>query len=89
MWSILSSEVPDDEQYHSLDGSPSPHMRLFNQFHRPTTEAQKSIILKDLMRHGGVMHIILATDALGLGVNCVDVHRTIHFGCPETIQQYY
>ena len=36
-----------------------------------------------------VMRIIMATVALGLGVNCLDDKRTVHYGCPETIEQYY
>lgn len=31
------------------------------------------------------MRFILATVALGLGVNCPDVDRTIDYGCSETI----
>ena len=35
------------------------------------------------------MRVILATVALGLGVNCPDVDQTVHYGCPETMEQYY
>ena len=89
IYNVFSSEIPEDEQYHPLGSDPAPERRLFNQFHRPTPEAQKSIILKDVMQEGGVMRIILATVALGLGVNCPDVDRTVHYGCPETMEQYY
>lgn len=89
IYNIFANEIPDDEQYHPLGSDPSPQKRLFNQFHRPTPEEQKSIILKDLMLDRGVMRIVMATVALGLGVNCPDVVRTIHYGCPETLEQYY
>ena len=86
IYSIFANEVPDIEQYHPLGSEPSPQKHLFNQFHRPTQEEQKSVIL---MLDGGVMRIIMATVAVGLGVNCPNVERTIHCGCHETIEQYY
>lgn len=89
IYNVFTSDIPEDEQYHPIGSDSVPEKRLFNQFHRPTPEVQKSIILKDLMHPGGVMRVIFATVALGLGVNCPDVDRTIHFGCPETMEQYY
>jgi ATP-dependent DNA helicase RecQ len=39
-----------------------------------------------MKREGGV---ILATVALGLGVYFPDVERVIHYGCPQTLEQFY
>ena len=35
------------------------------------------------------MHVILATVALGLGVDFPDVERVIHYGCSQTLEQFY
>jgi superfamily II DNA helicase RecQ len=33
----------------------------------------------------GVVRVVFATVALGMGVNLVGVHRTIHYGAPSSI----
>ena len=32
--------------------------------------------------------MIIATSAIGLGVDCFDIRRIIHWGLPTTIEEY-
>ena len=92
LYNMLATEIPEHEQYHPLGCSHCPQHRLFNQYHRPTPDTQNhpsSIILNDMKKVGGVMRVVLATVALGLGVDFPDVDRVIHYGCPETLEQLY
>ena len=55
----------------------SPHLsdyRLFGMYHSNTPQYNKDIILKSLTQPDGVVRIVFATVALGMGVNLCDVN---------------
>ena len=37
----------------------------------------------------GVVRIVFATIALGMGVNLLDVNTVIHYGAPRSIDDYF
>ena len=89
LYNQLATEISEEEQYLPIGCSPGPQHRLFNQYHRPTPDSQNTIILDGIKKVGGVMRVILSTVALGLGVDFPDVERVIHYGCPQTLEQFY
>ena len=63
--------------------------RLFGMFHASTPANNKDIILKGLVEHEGVVRVVFATVALGMGVNFRDVNTIIHYGAPQSIDDYF
>ncbi len=37
----------------------------------------------------GVVHVVFATMALGMGIDCVGLTQTIHYGAPRSIDDYF
>jgi len=37
--------------------------------------------------HSDKLHLIIATSAFGLGVNCADIARIIHWESPNTLEE--
>ena len=62
---------------------------LFGMFHSSTPQHNKYIMLKSLTQSDGVVHIVFATVALGMGVNIKDVNLIIHYGAPHSIDDYF
>lgn len=63
--------------------------RLFGMFHASTPANNKDIILKSLVEHEGVVRVVFATVALGMGVNLKGVNTIIHYGAPQSIDDYF
>ena len=60
----------------------SPHLsdfRLFGMFHASTPQHNKDVILKSLLVPDGVVRVVFATVALGMGIDLCDVNTVIHF----------
>ena len=64
-----------------------PELRLVDYFTGCTEEGIRDIILKQFSTPS-CLRIVIATVAFGLGVNCPDVRRVIHYGIPEDIETY-
>ena len=71
-------ELGDDSYY--PPGSPhlSDH-RLFGMFHAKTPLYNKDVILQSLLCPDGVVRVVFATVALGMGVNLRSVDTIIHY----------
>ena len=70
----------------------SPHLsdyRLFGMYHSNTPQYNKDVILKSLTQPDGIVRIVFATVALGMGVNLCDVNTVIHYGAPSSIEDYF
>ena len=61
--------------------------RLFGMFHANTRQHQKDIILQSLLHPGGVVRVVFATMALGMGVNMQNVNTIIHYGAPKSVDR--
>ena len=78
-----------DESYYP---SGAPHLccnRLFGMYHSNTPERNKDTILKSLSKKDGIVRVIFATVALGMGINLCDVNTIIHYGGMNTIDDYF
>jgi len=58
-------------------------------FHSCTPEHNKDVILKSLLVPDGVVRIVFATIALGMGVNLQDVNNIVHYGAPRSLEDYF
>ena len=77
---------------HSYYPLGAPHIsdnRLFGMFHANTPAHNKDVILRSMQIADGVVRIVFATVALGMGVNFIGLHRTIHYGAPSSIEDYF
>ena len=70
----------------------SPHLsnyRLFGMFHAHTPQHNKDVILRSLLDPDGVVRIVFATIALGMGINVQDVNTIVHYGAPQNLEDYF
>ena len=58
-------------------------------FHGNTPQHNKEVILKSLQIPDGVVHVVFATVALGMGVNLQDVNTVVHYGAPHSLEDYF
>lgn len=63
--------------------------RLFGMFHANAPEHNKQVILKSLRESDGVVRVVVATVALGMGINLRDVNVILHYGAPQSIKDYF
>uniref|UniRef100_A0A7M5TXI0 DNA 3'-5' helicase n=2 Tax=Clytia hemisphaerica TaxID=252671 RepID=A0A7M5TXI0_9CNID len=63
--------------------------RPFAMFHRTTRPEIKERIIKAFQDPDGMVRILIATIAFGMGIDCKDLHRIIHFGVPSDLDSYF
>ena len=67
---------------------PIPENRTFAQYHKDYPESMKKIILRELIKSEPKLRLVLATVALGMGVNAPSIGRIIHCRPPTTMEAY-
>ncbi len=71
-------------------GSPTlSDYRLFGMYHSKTPQHNKEVIMNSLTDPDGVVRVVFATMALGMGIDCVGLKQTIHYGAPRSIDDYF
>ena len=63
--------------------------RLFGMYHSCTPQHNKDIILHSLRDPKGVIRVVIATVALGMGINLQDVNTVVHYGAPRSLEEYF
>ena len=63
--------------------------RIFGMFHAHTPEYNKEVILKSLSQEDGIVRIVFATVALGMGIDLKATNTIIHYGAPQSIDDYF
>ena len=63
--------------------------RLFGMFHANTPQHNKQVVLSSLTRPDGVVRVVFATVALGMGINLRDVNTIVQYGAPQSIEDYF
>ena len=63
--------------------------RLFAMFHASTPQLNKEVILQSLLEINGIVRVVFATIALGMGVNLQGVNTIVHYGAPQSIEDYF
>ena len=57
-------------------------------YHSKTPQGIKDSVLSDLLSDHGNIRLVIATSALGMGVNIPNVKKVIIFGVPESMEAY-
>ncbi len=65
-----------------------PSNRLFGMYHHCTPDERKAEILSALRDKKSPCRVIIATTALGMGVNMRDVSTVVFFGVPHSLQDF-
>ena len=63
--------------------------RLFGMYHSCTPQHNKDVILASLRNPNGVVRVVFATVALGMGIDFHDVNTIIHYGAPRSLEDYF
>lgn len=63
--------------------------RLFGMYHSCTPQHNKEVILESLRDPNGVVRVVFATVALGMGIDINDVNTIIHYGAPRSLEDYF
>ena len=67
-------------------GKQDPTMRIVDMFHAGSPNSVKQHIIHEMARLGSYLRIIICTIAFGMGIDCKDTYRSIHFGPPKTVE---
>ena len=62
--------------------------RLVDMFTACTTKDVKDAILQGFCDPYGILRVVVATVAFGMGLDCPNVRRVIHWGPPSDIEEY-
>ena len=62
--------------------------RIVDMFTACNTSSIKMSILKNFCSNTSRLRIVIATVAFGLGIDCPNVHRIIHWGLPSDAESY-
>ena len=82
----LIENVMVTNQYYPPGCPPKPKYRLFAQYHAPQTTSMKEEIFEQLHAETFTIRVVLATVAIGMGV---DLCSVIHIGPPRSIRECF
>ena len=63
-----------------------PNTRLVEMYHAGTPESVKTYVINEIGKYGSQLRLIICTVAFGMGIDCKDMYRSIHFGPPKTVE---
>ncbi len=78
-----------ESSYYPPDAPKLSDNRLFGMFHASTPQHNKDVILNSLLVPDGVVRVVFATVALGMGIDLQGVNTIIHYGAPQSIEDYF
>lgn len=88
LFAHFNFELGEDSFYPPGSAHVSEH-RLYGMYHSGTTQHNKDVVLKSLLQPNGIVRVVFATVALGMGVNLQDVDTIIHYGAPRSLEDYF
>ena len=62
--------------------------RLVDMFHRFTNTDVKSSIISSFTSSSSTLRVVICTMAFGMGIDCSDVRRVMHYGAPDDTSSY-
>ena len=65
-----------------------PNNELYGIFHSKTPDSIQKKVLCEFLKRDSKMRLVVATCALGMGVDIPDVELIIHYGIPTEIERY-
>ena len=88
MFDLFSFEM-GSEQYHPVGAPEVSDNRLFGMFHAKTPQSSKEVIIRSLLDPQGVVRIVFASLAIGMGVDLRGVNTIVHYGAPSSMEDYF
>ena len=67
---------------------PETYSNYIAMFHAKTPTRIKDNAFSGIVKLDGKVRLVVATTALGMGVNIPDIYRVIHYGIPEDMEYY-
>lgn len=58
-------------------------------YHSGTADHNKKVIMKSMADVSGIVRVVFATNALGMGVNLAGLNTIIHYGAPRNLEEYF
>ena len=58
-------------------------------YHSGTADHNKDVIMKSTGDVNGIVRVVFATVALGMGVNLAGLNTVIHYGAPRSLDDYF
>lgn len=71
--------------YEELEGEAE---RMYAMYHSRTPNEIQEKVLSSLGKIDGLVRIVFATNALGMGISLPDMRRVIHYGIPRDAEDY-
>lgn len=88
LFSIFSYKLGSSQYY--PPGAPElSDNRMFGMFHASTPQHSKDVITTSLQDPHGVVRVVFASVAMGMGVDLQGVNSIIHYGAPSSIEDYF
>lgn len=81
--------VLGDASYYPPGAPTISDNRLFGMFHSSTPQYNKDVILQSLLVPDGIVRIVFATVALGMGIDFHGINQILHYGAPCSIDDYF
>ena len=72
-----------DSSYYPMGAPKLAENRLFGMYHSGTADHNKDVIIKSMTDPNGVVRVVFATVALGMGVHLAALNTVIHWGEPK------
>ena len=82
-------DVLGDRGYYPSGAEQVSDNRLYGMYHAKTDDYNKDVIMKSLADPKGVVRVVFATMALGMGVSFTGLTTTIHYGAPRSLDDYF
>ncbi len=78
-----------DAGYYPPGAEQVSNNRMFGMFHSCTDKHNKAVIMESLGQPDGVVRIVFATMAIGMGVDFKNLDFIIHYGAPRSLEDYF
>ena len=76
-------------QYYPPSAPERSEHHLFGLFHASTPQHSKDVIMGRLQDCHGTVRVVLASAAMGMGIDLHGVDTIIHYGAPSSIEDYF
>ena len=73
----------------AYDGLKAPERRLVEMYHAHTDTTSKERIMSDIVKADGTIRVLIATVAVGMGIDIPDITLVIMWGLPPSVLQMW
>ncbi len=80
---MLESELTEPPGYPDIS-----EFRMVEIYTRVSKPARREEIIDRFCEVNSILRIVIATISFGMGIDCPDIDRIIHWGLPSCIEEY-